>query len=231
MSTKLYFNPLATTVSGTLPSGEQSAQTPSWTATNGATNFSFQLTPYGVADIYNSGNSLASTSAQNALMGMFVSPPLRTTQAVGGGNLNFMGAELEGNGAANFWANGLEIYVWRPSTGTKVGTVKAYGAASLGGTEPTISNTMMTTYISGITTTAVNPQIGDVIVCEVWARHTQGNATSRGCRFGFGGSTETTTENTSTTSPASYIEFAENLVFGSLLPVHHNYAQNQLLVR
>jgi hypothetical protein len=231
MATRLYFTGDTTGLpAGTLPAGEQSAQTPSWTAALGNTNQRMQLRPWG-AQGNNAGTSLASTAAQNALLGMFISPPLRTVTAVGGGSMILLAAEAQGNGAANFWVNGLEIYVWRPSTGAKVGTVKAYAAASLGGTEPTSANVEQTTYITGITSTAVTPQIGDVIVCEIWSRHTQGNATARFCTFYYAGTTTYSAENTATSDCASFIEFAENLTFGSLLPVTPNYAMRQLLVR
>jgi hypothetical protein len=227
----LYFTDSTTGLpAGTLPAGEQSAQTPSWTAATGNTNKRMQLRPWGSQQV-NSGTSLASTAAQNALLGMFISPPLRSVTAVGGGGMILLVADTEGNGAANFWANGLEIYVWRPSSGTKVGTVKAYAAASIGGTETTGANSEQTTYITGITSSAVTPQVGDVIVCEIWARHTQGNNTARSCSFYYGGATTYSAENTATSNCASFIEFAENLSFGSLLPVVPNYATKQLLVR
>lgn len=209
MATRLYFHDAATTLSGTLPSGEQSTRTPSWTATGGATNRTMDTT-IGAAQVTRQGNTLANTSAQNALMGMFISPTLDVAQTVGGGTMILNAADNENDGNANFWIDSLNVYVWRPSTGAKVGTLR--DATSLGGTETAGGETV--THITGITSTGISAQAGDVIVCEVWAEHTQATATSYIGAWYYDGTTENTTENASVSNHASFIELAETLTFG-----------------
>lgn len=123
------------------------------------------------------------------------------------------GAENESNANANWWINSLNIYVWRPSTGTRVGVVRDAAGTSLGGLEPTATSNIQVSHITGITSSAVSALSGDVIICEVWVRATQSAAMSYTGTFYYNGTTVTTTENTVVTSHASFIELTENLVF------------------
>jgi hypothetical protein len=214
VTTRLFFRPTTSVVSGTLPSGEQSAQTPTVTATGGTTNRSLSL-GFGSATGTNlTATTSASTSRQFALMGMFISDPLLGTGTVGGGSMIFGAGEQESNLAANAWMNGLELYVWRPSTGSKVGTIKAF-TASLGGTEPTSAAATQTTYITGITSSGVSYQDGDLIVGEVWSDITQGMSTAYTVGLYYDGATAISSENASNTAPASFIEFSEDVNFKS----------------
>lgn len=210
MATRLYFHDAVTSLSGTLPSGEQSTRTPNWTATGGATNRTMDTT-IGAGQVTRQGNTVAGTLQQDALMGMFVSPPLDTAQTVGGGTMILNAADDESNSIANFWVNSLNVYVWRPSTGATVGTVR--DAADLGGTETPGGETV--THITGITSTGISALAGDVIVCEVWARHTQGTNSSFVGSFFYDGTTINTTENAAVSNHASFLELAETLTFGS----------------
>lgn len=160
--------------------------------------------------------SLASTTAnQTVLLGMFASNPLNGAQTVGGGTMILNAADGESNLNLNFWVNALNVYVWRPSTGTVVGYVRDATNVSLGGTEPTVASTTnaYVTNITNITSTAVAAQDGDVVVAEVWGRFTNGMATSYNGYFYYDGSTVTTAENTLVTNHASFIELTENLTF------------------
>jgi hypothetical protein len=211
MPTRLYFRNEAHTLSGTLPSTEQSTATATWTAT-GATTLK-QLSPdKGSAQVSHAGTSAASTATQSGLMGRFVSKPLSGAQTVGGGTMILNVAENEGNLASNFWISALHVFVWRPSTNALVGTVRDSGGTSLGGTEPTSASSVQVTHITGITSSAVSAQTGDVIVVEVWARFTQSMGTAYASSFHFGGTTENTTENAVVSNHAAFIELAENLV-------------------
>jgi hypothetical protein len=194
------------------PIGEQSSSTPNWSAT-GATTLRTMDTIVGTSQASLAGSSNAISTAQNGFLGYFCSPKLSGAQNVSSGSMVFLAAEAESNASSNFCVNGLEIYVWRPSTGAKVGTVKAFSDTSLGGTEPTAASTEQTTYLTGISTTGVSASNGDVIVCEVWSRHTQGMSTSYTDTFYYDGTTTYTAENSATASCASYIELAANLTF------------------
>lgn len=124
-------------------------------------------------------NTIASTVAQSALMGMFASLPLDVDQTVGAGSMSFFCGDTTSNLNSNFVTNALNVYVWRPSTGQVVGYIRDSANASLGGTRTTVAAQVQSTYIATITPTAsVNALAGDIIIVEVWARFTQGMATA-----------------------------------------------------
>lgn len=212
MATRLYFRNATHSLSGTLPSTEQSTATANWTAT-GATTLKTLSTTQGSSQTSHSGTSQATTATQSGLLGYFVSAPLAGNQTVGGGSMILNAAENEGNLASNFWVNALHVYVWRPSTGTLVGTVRDAGATSLGGLEPTSASSIQVTHITGITSSAVSAQTGDVVVVEVWSRFTQTMGSGYTSVFYFDGATTNTTENAVVSNHASFIELTENLVF------------------
>jgi hypothetical protein len=212
MATRLFFRDEAHSLTGTLPSTEQSTATATWTAT-GATTLKTLSTVKGGAQVNHPGTSGASTATQSGLLGRFVSQPLAGSKTVGGGSILMNVAESEGNLASNFWINAMHVFVWRPSTNALVGTVRDSGGASLGGTEPTSASSVQVTHITGITSSAVSAQTGDVVVVEVWSRFTQSMGSNYASTFYFGGTTENTTENAVVTNHASFVELAENLVF------------------
>lgn len=216
MPTKLYFHNAATTVTGTLPTTEQATATAAWTTT-GATTLRSMNTTIGSAQASLAGTAVAGDgTARDGWYGYFCSDTLLTAQTVGGGTIIFNCADSITNGDPNVRPNSLNIYVWRPSTGTKVGTVRDSTGTSLGGTEPSATNSEQVTHITGITSSAVSAAAGDVIIVEVWTRYTPtGMFQTSTCTLFYDGTTETTTENTVVTSQASYIQFTENLTFGS----------------
>lgn len=157
--------------------------------------------------------TIATTTTQTALLYIGATQPLASNQTVGGGSIILNAADSETNTNTNFWTNSLNVYVWRPSTKSVVGYVRDATGASLGGTEPTAAGSIQVTNITGITSSAVSAQAGDIVVVEVWARITQGMGTAYGGSFYYDGSTVNTTENAVVTNHASFIEFTENLTF------------------
>lgn len=214
MATRLYFHNATSTLAGTFPSTEQSTATANVTAT-GAITMRVMNTLIGTGQTSVNITTSASTNIRSNFLRTFCSPPLQGTQVVGGGNIILNTADQESNTSANFWVNALNIYVWRPSTGVRVGTIRDAGGTSLGGSEPTAANSMQVTHITGITTSAVTAQNGDVIIAEIWTRTTQSNATAYTCIFQYDGTTVNTTENAVVTNHASFVELTENLVFGT----------------
>lgn len=213
MATKLYFHNASNALSGSFPSGEQSSRTPTWSAT-GATTLRTMNTSIGTGQQSLAGSSVATISTQDAFMGFFCSETLSGPQTVGGGTLILNAAEEESNGNANFWIDAINIYVWRPSNGTKVGTV--VDAIDLGGAELSAGENV--THITGITTSSVSAADQDVIICEIWANHANNMNTSYTCTFYFDGTTENTTENAVVSNHASFVEFTETLSFGGSPP-------------
>lgn len=209
MPTRLYFRDDAHSLTGTFPVTEQSTAVANWTANN--TLKTLELTT-GTAMVSHTGTSAATTAAQSGMMGRFVTMPLSGAQTVGGSPMVMNVAESEGNLASNFWVNAIHVFVWRPSTGALVGTVVDSGGTSLGGLEPTAAASTQVSHITGIATSAVSAETGDVVIIEVWSRFTQSMGTAYSSSFFFGGSVENTTENAVVSNHASYVEFAENLV-------------------
>lgn len=212
MPTRLYFHAAANSLPGTFPTGEQSAAAANATATN-ANTLRTMNTAIGAAQASLAVTTQAATTAQNNFMGFFCSRQLKGNQTVGGGTMILNGAENETNLAANWWINSLNIYVWRPSTGTRVGVIRDAAGTSLGGTEPTATNNNQVSHITGITSSAVSALDNDVIICEIWIRATQGAAMSYTGTFFYDGTTVNTTENAVVTNHASFIELTENLTF------------------
>ena len=211
MATTFYFHDATNAAAGTYPTGEQSATTPTWSST-GATTLRTMNTFVGSLQASRPGTSASGASTQSGFLGYFVSPPLGGVQKVGGGSMTLATASTEANVGMNFNINGLNIYVWRPSTGTKVGTIRDSAGTSLGGIETGLVET--TNYITGITSTAVTAGIGDVIVCEVWATFTQaGSSPAYATNFYYDGTTAITADAIAISSAASYIRLSENLIF------------------
>lgn len=219
MATRLYFHAAANSGTGTFPSGEQATATATVSATGAATAKTMD-TSVGASQAALSYTSSATTARQWVYLGMFISPTLNAAQTVGGGAIILNGADSEANLASNAWLNALNVYVWRPGTGTKVGTVRDSSGVSLGGTEPTVAPGEQVTHITGITSSAVSAAAGDVIVCELWIDI---NVQSMGSAYAntvyYDGTTVNTTENSTVSNHASFIELAETLTFGYPNPI------------
>jgi hypothetical protein len=213
MATRLYFDNASNPLRGTFPTGEQSASTPNWSVTTATTLRTLDL-QIGGAQASLAGSTGAGTSQKLAFLGFFCSAPLKGAQTVGGGSIILNAAETETDLRDNFWVNALCAYIWRPSTGAKVGTyILDSAGASLGGTEPATANDEEVTHITGIASTGISASDGDVIIVEVWAVHTKSQTSARTCTWYYDGTTENTSENAVVTNHASFIEFTENLNF------------------
>jgi len=216
MATRLYFHAASNALSGTFPAGEQSSLVASYSAT-GANTLRKMDTTKGVLQSSAVAASLATLSEQSGFYGFFCSDPLSANQNVGGaGQTVTLNIANSMNGTMMALGGDLRfnVYVWRPSTGAKVGTVG--DALGLTG-DAIVSNT--TERVNQGTTTAttqVAALAGDVLVCEVWQIHTQTLAVTRTGTLFFDGTVVTTVTNTFATDHASFLEFsADNLTFAS----------------
>lgn len=167
----------------------------------------------GTAQVSVTNTISALAQSLNTLWGIWGSRPLTTAATVGGGTITLNTAGLEANAAANWLGvNALHVYVWRPSTGAKVGTVVTFNGTAAGSSLE-VSTTETVTHITGIASSAVSALAGDVVICELWSVHTPGMATAYATTFYYDGTTVSTTDGAAATSNASYIEFTENLSF------------------
>ena len=216
MATRLYFHAAATTVSGTLPSGENSGATADWTAT-GATTLRTMNTTIGTGQTSHSGSTKNTTALQSGLLGIFVSPPLVGSGTVGGTGktVALSTAAMESNVNANFIPDFLNLYVWRPSTGAYIGLV--VDNRLTGGLEPTAASSEQSVYSTQTNTTSVSYQDGDVLVAEVWYQVTQSMNSSYTATFYYDGTTVTANNNTVVSNHASFVEVFESLTFAQSL--------------
>lgn len=220
MATKLYLHNITNDLTGTFPSGEQSNY-PSYGggqsySMSGASTLQKMNATIGSGQASPTFTTLNNQTLQEVFLRMWTSLPLDGNQTVGGGNFILNFAHAESNMNVNLFKYGVNIYIWRPSTGTKIGTVKAVlGAFSIVGTEPGAASSERVWHVSGITSSAVSALDGDVIIFELYVDFAQGMSTSYTGTLYYDGTTQNTTDNASVSNHASYIEFAETLVFKS----------------
>jgi len=101
-------------------------------------------------------------------------------------------------------------YVWRPSTQTIVGTILDNVSATITRTADTTERNIHTTF-SGSAVSSV--QDGDVIIFEVWVSWTQAASVTSNNLIYYDGTTANTTNNSSVSNHASFIETPQTLTF------------------
>ena len=218
MATRLYFHDAANTQPGTYPSGRQGSTGFAAGVTNisGSGTLKKMNTTIGGGQVSQGFNSVANQNIQRFFMRFWVSPPLNGNQTVGGGNYILNYAHAESNTNMNIFSAGTYIYVWRPSTGSIVGEVKSTLVANtIAGTEPGAASSERVWHQSGISSSAVSAQDGDVIIVELYWSFAQGMSTSYTGTIYYDGTTQNTTADAVVSNHASFIEFAENLLFQS----------------
>lgn len=218
MPTRLYLHNDAASnfVAGTLPSGEQSAATADDAIAASLKSLSGIKSTRSITFVA-ALNSIASASSKKYFFLAFCSLPLASAQSVGAASISISLSGYEESLNANFKLNSMHIYIWRPSTGAKVGTIidQPNTGAVTGAAEPSTAfgySVMQSTLSSGLSTVAA--QAGDVIIFEAWAKITQSSATSYALGMSYDGKTEDTTNGASIgATHASFIQFSEALTF------------------
>jgi hypothetical protein len=161
--------------------------------------------------------SAASTSAQKYYFTKFVSQPLAQTNVTAQTwTYNFAAEEELGSNQFPVASSGddiyLNIYVWRPSTGAKVGTV--FDTQSASGLVSEAAAGTEAVYHLDITGSAVaSAAVNDVIIAEIWFECTQSSATAADNFFYYDGTTVNTTNGATVSNHASFLETAQNLTF------------------
>ncbi len=221
-TTRLYLHEASDTAAG-LPDGEQSTDTANvnWTAANTIRQMTETI---GSAQQSPSANTLAQTAQQLHFIRMWTSPPLaaQTIPNTTTWTLNF--ARLENNGSANFLAR-VHLYVWRPGTATKVGTIIAPTTWGTTGCNPATtpatcsenssSSAEQSYHWTAIAGGNVTVQEGDRLVLEWWGDLTQGSATTYSLKGYYDGAAVTTATNTTVTSQASFLEASQPFALSS----------------
>ncbi|HEY1248324.1 MAG TPA: hypothetical protein VGE97_05000, partial [Nitrososphaera sp.] len=214
--TRLYFHSALNTLVSNLPTVEQSSLTASKSAEAQSSNHLMNKT-IGTSQVQLVLTSNATTSVQNYYFTRFVSEKLRGVDTIDAATWTFNFAARSSSASGNYPVDGtnqpirIVSYIWRPSTGTKLGNIIDGNSASTID-EATVSPTSQSTTYDGSQVLGV--QNGDVICFEVWFIITQAAATNFQDLFYYDGNTVSLTEGTSVSSHASFIETTQGLDFG-----------------
>jgi hypothetical protein len=167
----LYFR---TEVSPNPPTaGSKSLTLPNGTDRSITTNDDESLSvAQGGTNVLASITTAAQTARQSGRFGRLTSAPLATQDWIAGSWSVNPGLRRESNNAANAFL-ALSIYIWRPSTSSRVGFI--YDAnTQLGAEWPTTAAAATYTILGQ----AISILDGDVLVVELWYTAAQGMATS-----------------------------------------------------
>ena len=158
-----------------------------------------------------SGNALYFTK--------FVSEALSGVSSITSGtnNWTYNFAAKESGANSNFPVNSsgtarMVIYVWRPSSQTKLGNIMDTNSTI--NTAEGTANTEVSHNVTGNGVTVSSVQDGDVICCEIWFANGQLSQPNTDT-FYFDGTTATTTDNTTVSNHASFIETTQTLTFAA----------------
>ena len=219
MATRFYFHNALSTVVGTLPSDEQSSLTPNNTPSTNpearTINRSMNTTK-GTSEVTKTCLSNATVSSQNYYFTRFVSPPLDVT-SITAQTWTYSISTKQGNNNANFPVKDtnksarVNVYVWRPSTGAKVGTVLD-GSTAANVLEASATNQFsdVTTFSGALVSSMLT---GDVLISELWAAGvTQDAASAYNNNFYYDG-TVIPTDDAQETDVACYLETPQNITF------------------
>jgi hypothetical protein len=212
LATRLYFHVASSAVSGTLPTTEQSSLTAQKNFDAQTVNRTMNTT-IGTSQDFTE-HTAAHANGDNFFIAKWVSPPINA-QTISANTWDYNFSTSQSSAATNFpvavtGSARVNIYVWRPSTGAVVGTILDGQGALSGVTEPA-ANTQKNhvTTFSGSSVTAL---LGDVIIFEAWVASISNNNTGTK-RYYFDGNTVNTTENTTVSNHASFIETPQNIDF------------------
>lgn len=225
MATRLYFHAASNSLPGTFPAGEQSSVAANFTA-SGANTLRTMDTTVGVAQTNITGTTLAQTAQQIGFFGFFCSPPFDVDQTVGtnGQTITLNIANQESSSSANAWADlRFNLYIWRPSTGAVVGSIQDQGTLT-GDAEPGAFNSERVNQGTRTGSTPIAALAGDVLICEVWERHTQATSIAYTCNFYFDGTTTNTTTNAVVSNHASFLDFGTDTLTFEAVPVNASFS-------
>lgn len=213
MATRLYLHDTVNALSGTFPTTPQ-GRAADWMVVGGDT-LRVMNTTKGTSQTSRSGTSLPQSTAQFGLLGMWTSPALAaySTTASLTSIINF--AAAENNAFMDFCEDvRLDLYVWRPSTGSIVGSAATSASTWSGDAEPNAINTEKCEHATrSAFPSSIAIQDGDVLIVEVWSRHLQSNSNAHIGTVYYDGTVETTLTNTTVSDHAAFLEVSWDLSF------------------
>jgi hypothetical protein len=204
MTQKFYWHDATTTNTGIMPSTNQSATSPTITAT-GASTARAMTGSIGGLQVGPTLASNGSRTKQNNWWRTFVSPPLQAITIPVNSTWELRAAIKVNTGTNSLWNISAIVYTWRPSTGARITTIIDAVTTGIGTSASTSETDTSVALITGAGA-AVTILDGDILVIEVWGTVTQTNTTSRTWTLYYDGTTEG-----STTSNAAYLLAPQDL--------------------
>lgn len=212
--TRLYLHQTTDATSG-LPTSEQSSLTSNKDAEAQNINRTMNIT-IGTGQVNLTLLTNPVSTAQNYYFTRFVSPELNMS-SISSNTWTYNFAATQNNTAANFPVDGtngpvrVNVYVWRPSTSTKIGTVLDGNTASTVDEPQNTNEVSHHVTFSGSAVSGISA--GDRLVFEVWFVVDTFGSTQRNCTFHYDGTTVNTTDNSNVSNHASFIETPQTLTF------------------
>ena len=225
MTTRFYLHATNSTVSGTLPLTKQSSQTYNGSIDSVSTSKRTMNTTIGTAQtsLASASNAIGFGTTGILFVARFISAPIyQTSVAANTWNFSIAGKTTSvADYHPNAGSGGVPVclYVWRPSSGTKVGTIFDSSTASV--TAPSSYTTEICTYTTFSGSAVSGVQNGDVIILELLIKAVNNSNTFQYTNY-FDGTTATTTNNTTVSNFAEFIETPENINFNASSPVVNN---------
>ena len=229
---RLYFHHITNSTSN-LPSTTQSTLTAGALADLATINRSMDEEIGTTGQVGLSVNTTG-TSLDNYYFTRFVSPPIyQETNNIPAGSWTYNFAASQSNVRANFPVTSnnkpvyVNCYVWRPSTGTKIGTILDGNTASEVD-ESAGADVEESHHVVFQGTTVSSLLFGDVIIFEAWFRVDPDQNLGGGgasLTFFYDGNTITTLDNVTVSNHASYIETAGPI---NLTPIEPLYERSVL---
>jgi hypothetical protein len=225
MVTRLYLHDAASTVSGTLPTTEQSTKTSVFNFEAQTNNRSMNTT-IGTAQASKTFTNTTTRAANNTcFVTKFISDPINQSGiAANTWTYNFAAKISVLAPVDDFPTNDTNprfipicCYVWRPSTGVKVGNILDGNSAT--GVYTDIgnrgSNTTSESAEHGTFTGAAvsGAAANDVIILEAWIEVWLSASTSTVLSYFYDGTTVNTTGGAVVSNHASFLETPENITF------------------
>lgn len=208
MATRLFLHHDTNSLSGTFPTTEQTSFTPINDSMEAQTVCRTMNTTKGTSQASISKSLSLSIGGTGIYHTRFISEAINQTSITAQTwTINFA-SKTGNNGALHPGTCRPNIYVWRPSTGAKVGTIVDANASTSFVVNQTNEGVRHTT-ISG---SAVTCQVNDVIIFELLSIDGNANGTFT-CFTYYDGATENTTQNASVSDHASFIETPQNIAF------------------
>lgn len=218
MVTRLYLHTAASGVSGTLPSTEQSSLTADYNADAQTVNRSMDTTiGTSVATVTRAAITVAGV-AKNYYWTKFISPKLNQT-SVSANTWTYAFATSQDQAGNEFPVNvdqnpvRVNCYLWKPSNGTKYGTILD------GNTASTVNRPAAGSVGIGEVTTFSGSAVSSltandaVIVFEVWYVITPSGGGGGGNNVFYYDGTNSISDYSANASAASYIETPETITF------------------